>query len=79
MIKRTDTHLARDAFSPKHWRMRPEELRTCAESMINAEARAIALPIADDYERLALKMDATWGSANVPPSRFSGPAKQTSS
>ena len=78
MIRRADTHLARDAFSPRHWLMRAEELRTCAEGMIDAEARAIALRIADDYERLARKMDVTWAHSKVSPTRPGGPSKPSS-
>jgi len=38
---------------PDHWRQRAEEMRNLAASILDLEARATLLKIADDYEKLA--------------------------
>ena len=44
-------NLSNDA---KHWRFRAEEMRAAAEAMNDEMCRAMALRIAEDYERLAV-------------------------
>jgi hypothetical protein len=44
--------MASDIDSARHWHMRAEEVRAMAEDMIDPVAKAIALRIAEDYERL---------------------------
>src|SRR6516225_7101183 len=60
MTKRSDTNFFRDTYDARHWRMRAEEARTVAEDMIDDGSKAIALRIADDYERLAHKIETLW-------------------
>ena len=67
MTKQTDVFLARDAFDATHWRLRAEEVCTIAEEMIDSEAKAIAFRIADDYERLARKMEPCGSPETRPP------------
>lgn len=39
--------------NPAHWQSRAEETRLLASQLIDPEARATILTIADEYERLA--------------------------
>ena len=79
MTKRTDMHLARDIYDARHWRMRAEEARTVAEDMIDDGSKAIAPRIADDYERLAHKIETLWEPGKAAPDHLGGPAKPISS
>ena len=44
--------------NPRRWRMRAEELQPIADNCKTAEARAIFLRLADDYELLAERAEA---------------------
>jgi hypothetical protein len=45
-------------YDPQPWRRRAEELRTVAEGMKTAQARAVLLRIAADYDLLAERAEA---------------------
>jgi hypothetical protein len=40
---------------PKHWRLRAEEARVCAELIGDPESRRAMLEIADQYELIVLR------------------------
>ena len=42
--------------NPAHWHLRAEETRLLAAQLIDPEAKANILSIADEYERLAHRM-----------------------
>lgn len=44
--------------SPEHWLQRAEEVRTAAEGMRDAEARAAMLRVAENYEMIAKRAEA---------------------
>jgi hypothetical protein len=41
--------------NPAHWHLRAEETRLLASQLIDPEAKATILRIADEYERLAAR------------------------
>ena len=41
--------------NPAHWQLRAEELRLLASQLIDPEAKATTLKIADEYARLAAR------------------------
>ena len=41
--------------NPAHWQLRAEELRLLASQLIDPEAKATTLKIADEYDRLAAR------------------------
>ena len=44
------------------WLARPEEMRAVAAEMLDENCKAMALRIAEDYERLARRADESGGS-----------------
>jgi hypothetical protein len=41
----------------QQWRLRAEQTRSIADGMYGAEAKRILLQIADDYERIAARLE----------------------
>jgi hypothetical protein len=58
---------------PKHWRDRAAEMRALAVEMTDAEARAMMLRLAHDYDSLADRK-ARRNLANAPSSMDAAPA-----
>ena len=50
--------LGEDLDDAKQWRLCAEEIRTAAEDMLSEQCRAIALRLAEDYDRLARHAEA---------------------
>jgi hypothetical protein len=53
---------------PKHWRLRAEEARVCAELIGDPESRRAMLEIADQYERIAKRTEETMTKKPAAPS-----------
>ena len=50
-----------DLGDAKQWRLCAEEIRTAAEDMLSEQCRAIALRLAEDYDRLARRAEGAGG------------------
>ena len=44
-----------------HWRLCADQMRIAAEAMLSEECRAIALRLAEDYDRLARRAEGAGG------------------
>jgi hypothetical protein len=51
---------------PAHWQLRADETRLLAEHLIDHEAKATTLKIADEYDRLALRALERMQEENAP-------------
>ena len=49
-----------------HWRLCADQMRIAAEAMLSEECRAIALRLAEDYDRLARHAEATFQDGGRP-------------
>jgi hypothetical protein len=58
---------------PKHWLLRAEEARVCAELISDPESKRAMLEIADQYERIA-----AWPRAGLDPCAAAGASRRPS-
>ena len=45
------------AYDPRHWLNRAEEMRSLAEDMRNEKTKAMMLRMAEDYEKMAARIE----------------------